>query len=58
MGKARRRTVDETWLFLEETGGGCVRDAQGRPYIPPSMPNFDDVHLGFSFFRGLLDDEE
>jgi uncharacterized protein YjbI with pentapeptide repeats len=52
-----RRSLDETWRFLEEDGVEMPRDENGQPSVPAVMPSHDDVaRLGFSYFRcGLFD---
>ena len=49
----RRRSLAETWRHLEEERAGekMPRNAKGKPFVPPQMPNHDDDELGFSFFR-------
>jgi uncharacterized protein YjbI with pentapeptide repeats len=52
MAKAeRRRSLEETWQHLESQGEKMPRDSDGRPFVPPQMPNYEDKEpLGFSFF--------
>jgi uncharacterized protein YjbI with pentapeptide repeats len=45
-----RRTLEETWRHLESQGEEMPRDSDGRPFVPPQMPNYEDEELGFSFF--------
>jgi len=49
-----RRSLDETWRFLEQDGSSMPRDAYGRPFIPLRTPRHDDVELGFSCFRHVV----
>jgi hypothetical protein len=49
----QRRSLEETWRHLGDT---MPRDAEGRPFVPPAMPNHDDEVLGFSFFRHIVED--
>jgi hypothetical protein len=39
-------------------GTTMPRTAEGKPFVPPQMPNHDDTELGFSFFRQLLQDAD
>jgi BTB/POZ domain-containing protein KCTD9 len=52
MAKAeRRRSLEETWRHLECQGEEMPRDRDGRPFVPPQMPSYEDEEpLGFSFF--------
>jgi hypothetical protein len=34
------------------------RYPDGKPFVPASMPAYDDEELGFSFFRSGLEDGE
>src|SRR5262245_39094725 len=34
------------------------RDPDGRPFVPPRMPHYDDENIGFSFFRHLIEDSD
>jgi uncharacterized protein YjbI with pentapeptide repeats len=34
------------------------RTAEGEPFVPPGMPNYDDEELGFSFFRHVVEDAD
>jgi uncharacterized protein YjbI with pentapeptide repeats len=42
--------LEETWQLLESQGEKMPLDANGRPFVPPQMPNYEDEELGFSFF--------
>ena len=46
----KRRSLDETWRHLESQGEKMPRHSDGRPFVPPHMPNYEDEELGFSFF--------
>jgi uncharacterized protein YjbI with pentapeptide repeats len=51
MTESKRRSLDETWDHLESQGEEMPRDSDGRPFVPPHMPNYEDKEpLGFSFF--------
>jgi len=54
---SKRRSLDETWRFLEEDGLEMPRDEAGPPHVPSEMPSYNDEgRLGFSYFRcGLFD---
>ena len=51
-----RRTLAETWAYLEADGLEMPRGAEGEPFVPAAMPNHNDDALGFSFFRGRWDE--
>ena len=54
-----RKSLEETWRFLDATGMQMPRDGQGRPFVPARMPSYDDPEpLGFSFFRCLHSDAD
>jgi uncharacterized protein (TIGR02996 family) len=55
---ARRKSVEETWRHLEKLGYTMPRDAEDRPLVPLSMPNYDDDDPRFSYFRTRLKDED
>ena len=47
-----RRSLEDTWSYLEATGISMPRDVHGQPFVPPCMPSHDDEEpLGFDFFR-------
>lgn len=57
--QADRRSLHETWDFLDATGMQMPRDGQGRAFVPARMPNYDDREpLDFSFFRCLHTDAD
>jgi BTB/POZ domain-containing protein KCTD9 len=54
-----RRDLEGTWRYLERQGERMPRDPQGRPFLPPRMPSYDDEEpLGFSYFRCGLQDAD
>jgi uncharacterized protein YjbI with pentapeptide repeats len=53
-----RKSVDETWRYLEAQGDTMPRSSDGRPFVPPAMPSCDDEELGYSFFRSGADDAD
>ncbi len=54
-----RKSLDETWRYLEAKGERVPRDAAGRPFVPAQMPSYDDDGpLGFSYFRYRLEDAD
>jgi uncharacterized protein (TIGR02996 family) len=56
---ARRKSLDETWRYLEAQGEEMPRDPDGRPFVPPQMPSFDDeAPLGLSYFKSGLEDAD
>jgi uncharacterized protein (TIGR02996 family) len=53
---ARRKSLEETWRYLEAQGKEMPRDPDGRPFVPPQMPSYDDESpLGLSYFRSGLE---
>lgn len=46
-----RRSVEDSWRYLESQGETMPRDPSGRPFVPPTMPSYGDEERGFSFFR-------
>src|SRR5947209_2717506 len=54
-----RKSLEETWRYLEAEGESVPRDAAGRPFVPTRMPSIDDDEpLGFSYFRSRLGDAD
>jgi uncharacterized protein YjbI with pentapeptide repeats len=54
-----RKSLEETWRYLEAEGENVPRDATGRPFVPARMPGHDDDEpLGFSYFRYRLEDAD
>lgn len=52
-----RKSLEETWRYLEAKGEDAPRDAAGFPFVPARMPSCDDDEpLGFSYFRYRLED--
>jgi hypothetical protein len=50
-----RRGLEETWRWLEEHGEEAPRDPQGRPFVPPRMPSYDDqAPLGLTYYKTQL----
>ena len=41
---------------IKQEFDGPVAGIEGDPYMPASIPNYDDDKLGISFFRGLYRD--
>lgn len=52
-----RRSVEESWQWLEQNGYEAPRLPDGGPFIPQQMPSTDDEELALRFFRTLLEDE-
>lgn len=47
------KSLAESWTVLEAQGVDVGRSADGAPYVPPRMPNYDDEEpLSTMFFRG------
>ena len=53
-----RKSVEETWRYLESQGDTMPRDPDGHPLVPPSMPSYDDDDPRLSFFRTRLEDDD
>ena len=53
-----RKSIEETWRYLEARGETMPRDPSGRPIVPPAMPSCDDEEPGFSFFRTRAEDAD
>jgi hypothetical protein len=55
-----RRSLAKTWAHLEAEGESIemIRDAKGKPFVPPRMPSSDDEVLGVSFFRTRADEAD
>jgi len=51
-----RKSLEETWQYLEAKGETMPRDPSGCPFIPTAVPNDYDEELGYSFFRTRLED--
>lgn len=41
---------------MESGGDKMPRSPDGKPFVPASIPAYDDEELGFSFFRSGLED--
>lgn len=58
-GPQARKSLEETWRYLEGEGESVPRDAAVRPFVPVRMPSYDDEEpLGFSYFRYRLEDAD
>jgi uncharacterized protein YjbI with pentapeptide repeats len=53
-----RKSLEETWRYLESLGEEPHRGLDGRPYIADAMPNFDDEELQFSYYKYRLEDAD
>lgn len=53
-----RKSLEETWRYLESQGEEAPRRPDGQPFVPKAMPNYDDEELGFSYFRCRLEDAD
>ncbi len=52
---ARRKSLEETWRHLDAQGAEMPRDPDGRPFVPPRMPSYDDEEpLGLSYYKSGL----
>jgi uncharacterized protein YjbI with pentapeptide repeats len=54
-----RRSLDETWQFLEADGDDMPRHPDGQPMVRDSMPSYDDEEpLGLSYYKSGLEDAD
>lgn len=54
-----RKTLEESWRFLESMGHEMPRRPDGAPHLPDRMPNFDDdTPVNIAFFRTLWQDAD
>ena len=53
-----RKSLDETWRYLESQGEEMRRDPNDRPLIPDCMPNHDDEVLRFMYYKYYLEDAD
>lgn len=53
-----RKSLEDTWGFLESQGEETPRRSDGRPFVPEAMPSCDDEELGFSYFKYRLEDAD
>lgn len=53
-----RKSLEETWRFLESVLEDMPRHANGSPAVPDRMPSCDDEEPRFSFFRTGRDDAD
>lgn len=53
-----RKSLEDTWRYLESHGEETPRRADGRPFVHDRMPSHDDEKLGFSYFRYRLQDAD
>ena len=53
-----RKSLEETWRYLESQGEVTPRRLDGHPLVADSMPNFDDDELRFSYYKYRLEDAD
>jgi hypothetical protein len=56
-----RKSLEESWRYLESQGEEPPRRPNGRPLVSEAMPNFDDEELRFSYYKyrqDFLSDEQ
>jgi hypothetical protein len=53
-----RKSLDETWRFLESQHASVPRHPDGRPAVPDRMPSYDDEEPRFGYFRSGLEDAD
>jgi uncharacterized protein YjbI with pentapeptide repeats len=53
-----RKSLEETWRYLESQGETTPRCPDGRPFVHVAMPNHDDEELGFHYFKYRLGDAD
>jgi uncharacterized protein YjbI with pentapeptide repeats len=51
VAEENRLSLEESWRHLQAKGEEMPRAPDGRPFVPPQMPSYEDNEpLGFSFF--------
>lgn len=53
-----RKSLEDTWLYLESEGEDMPRRPDGRAFVHDAMPNHDDAELGFQYFKYCLEDAD
>jgi hypothetical protein len=53
-----RRSLEDTWKYLDKQGHSMPWTRDRKPFVPPRKPRYDDKVLGFSFFRCVLEDAD
>src|SRR5947209_58207 len=54
-----RRSLEDTWQYLEAVGEYAPRDPSGRPIMRDRMPDMgDEEPLGFSYYKYRLEDAD
>jgi hypothetical protein len=59
MAVTTRRSLQDSWRYLEAEDEEAPRHPDGRPFIPDRMPSFDDDKpFGLRYFRSGLEDAD
>jgi BTB/POZ domain-containing protein KCTD9 len=53
-----RKSLEDTWRYLESEGEETPRRADSCPFVHESMPNIDDEELGFHYYKYRLEDAD
>jgi BTB/POZ domain-containing protein KCTD9 len=54
-----RKSLEETWRYLESEGEEVRRHPDGRPVVRDGMPSIDDEEpLGFTYYKYRLEDAD
>jgi uncharacterized protein YjbI with pentapeptide repeats len=53
-----RKSLEETWRYLEAEGEKAPRRPDGRPFVHDAIPNFDDEELGFHYYKYRLENAD
>ena len=51
-----RKSLENTWRFLESEGEETPRRPDGQPFVHDAMPNHDEDELGFHYYKYRLED--
>jgi hypothetical protein len=52
-----RKSLEDTWRYLETEGDKPPRQPDGCPVVPAQMPSYDDAEpLGLSYYKSGLED--
>jgi len=53
-----RKSLEDTWLYLQSEGEETPRRPNGLPFVPDAMPNIDDTELGLTYHKYRLEDAD
>jgi hypothetical protein len=52
----QRKTLAETWAYLERRGAEAPRDAAGAAFVPAAKPRPGQRKRGFNYFKAALEE--